>query len=115
MVVHLKEQLDIALGNKPAKAQGTFFLRTFVGRWLAMYIVPWSKGQEETPKEMETLKNEITDIDFESDKLLLLLRIKEFIDAPGFAPHPFFGKVSNKDWGRLAWQHINHHLWQFGV
>ncbi|MEP7107050.1 MAG: DUF1569 domain-containing protein [Ferruginibacter sp.] len=115
MVVHVKDQLDIALGNKPAKPQGLVILRTIIGRWLALYIIPWRKGKEATPMEMDTLKNSIIFTDFENDKNLLILRIKEFIAAPGFAPHPFFGKISNKDWGRLAWKHINHHLWQFGA
>ena len=115
MVVHVKDQLDIALGNKPAKAQGSFFLRTHLGRWLALYIAPWGKGKQATPNEMDTLKNGTIITEFDSDKHLLLIRINEFIVAPDFAPHPFFGKISKKDWGRLAWKHINHHLWQFGV
>lgn len=115
MVVHLKDQLDIALGNKPAAAQGPVILRTMVGRWMALYFVPWRKGKEATPKEMDASKNGMIITDFESDKHLLIIRIKEFISAPGFAPHPFFGKINNKDWGRLAWKHINHHLLQFGA
>lgn len=115
MLLHLTCQLDIALGYKPAAAQGPLILKTFFGRWMALYIVPWRKGKEATPREMNTLKIKTITADFENDKHLLVLRMKEFNAAPGFAPHPFFGEMNKKDWGRLAWKHINHHLLQFGV
>ncbi len=115
MIVHLKDQLDIALGIKAAKAQGPLILRTMVGRWLALYVLEWRKGKEGTPKEMDASLNGTIITDFESDKHLLLIRIKEFTTAASFSPHPFFGKINNKDWGRLAWKHINHHLLQFGA
>lgn len=115
MIVHLKDQLDIALGIKVAKAQGPLILRTMVGRNLALYFLPWRKGKEATPKEMDASLNGMIITDFESDKHLLLSRIKEFEVAASFYPHPFFGKLGNKDWGRLAWKHINHHLLQFGA
>jgi hypothetical protein len=116
MVVHLKDQLDIALGNKSAKAQGPFILRTVMGRWLALYALPWRKGKEVTAKEMDALLNGAIITDFESDKDLLLTRLMEFISTnAGFSPHPFFGNLSNKDWGRLAWKHLNHHLLQFSA
>ncbi|MCA0390144.1 MAG: DUF1569 domain-containing protein [Bacteroidetes bacterium] len=28
--------------------------------------------------------------------------------------HPYFGNLSKKQWSRLAYIHINHHLKQFG-
>ena len=115
MVVHLKDQLDIALGNKMAKAQGPAIFRTVIGRWLALYIVPWRRGKEPTPTEMDVFKNGRVITDFESDKHLLLIRSNEFFSAPGYSPHPFFGKLNKKDWGRLAWKHFNHHLLQFGA
>ena len=115
MIVHLKDQLDIAMGIKAAKAQGPLILRTMVGRYLALYVLPWRKGKEATPKEMDACMNGMIITDFESDKHLLLTRIEEFTMADSFSPHPFFGKMNNKDWGRLAWKHINHHLLQFGA
>lgn len=115
MVVHLKDQLDIALGIKAAKAQGPLLYRTMLGRWFVFYLLPYRRGKEVTPKEMDATLNGTIITDFESDKHLLLTRIKEFTMANDFSPHPFFGKISKKDWGRLAWKHINHHLLQFGA
>ncbi|MEO6229969.1 MAG: DUF1569 domain-containing protein [Ferruginibacter sp.] len=113
MIVHLKDQLDIALGNMKAAAQGPFFFRTTLVRYLVLYVVDWRKGKEITPKEMDaTLKGAVV-TDFESDKHLLIIRLQEFTKATSFEVHPFFGKLNKKDWGRLAWKHFNHHLLQF--
>ncbi|MBI2837607.1 MAG: DinB family protein [Acidobacteria bacterium] len=29
--------------------------------------------------------------------------------------HPFFGKMTSHDWGRLVYKHLDHHLRQFGA
>lgn len=115
MVVHLKDQLDISLGNKIAATQGPIILRTFFGKWMALYIIPWRSGKEASPKEMDAFKNGSAVAGFEIDKHMLLVRLKEFISASDFSPHPYFGKLNKKEWGRLAWKHFNHHLLQFGV
>lgn len=115
MIIHLKDQLDIALGHKHAAAQGPFFFRTIPGRYFALYVFKWRKAKEITPREMDAaLKGHVV-TDFENDKHLLLIRLHEFATAENFFPHPFFGPLSKLQWGRLGWKHINHHLEQFGA
>jgi hypothetical protein len=41
--------------------------------------------------------------------------IERGTDAAGKETHPFFGKLSGKEWGELTYKHIDHHLQQFGV
>ena len=115
MIIHLKDQLDIALGNKPAAAQGPFIFRTALGRYLVLYVFKWRKGKEKTPREMDAELQGKVITDFESDKHLLLMRLHEFATAEKFSDHPFFGPLTKQQWGRLAWKHINHHLEQFGA
>lgn len=115
MIIHLKDQLDIALGNIKAAAQGPFFFRTKLARYLILYVVNWRKGKEITPKEMDAMLKGKVVTDFESDKHLLIIRLHEFTLAKSFEVHPYFGKLNKKDWGRLAWKHIDHHLLQFGI
>lgn len=114
MVLHVKDQLDIALGHKSAAPQGPFHYRTKLCLWLKLYILPWKKNKEITPREMDSRFNGMVVTDFENDKHLLLLRLQEFVSTSRFNDHPFYGKLTKKDWGRLAWKHINHHLMQFG-
>ena len=30
-------------------------------------------------------------------------------------PHPFFGKMTDKEWDKLMYKHLDHHLRQFGA
>ena len=30
-------------------------------------------------------------------------------------PHPFFGPMTEEEWDRLLWKHLDHHLRQFGA
>ncbi len=115
MIIHLKDQLDIGLGNTRAAAQGPFIFRTMLGRYLALYVLEWRKGKEVTPAEMNADLKGTVITDFESDKHLLLIRLHEFATAEVFSDHPFFGPLSKPQWGRLVWKHINHHLEQFGA
>jgi hypothetical protein len=58
-------------------------------------------------KEFEKEKNELTGL------------IKRFAekgpDGLTKDPHPFFGKLSGKEWDVLQWKHLDHHLRQFGA
>ncbi|MEO8239209.1 MAG: DUF1569 domain-containing protein [Flavobacterium sp.] len=56
--------------------------------------------------------------DFEHEKKLLLEIINKACNSKTTAdwgPHPLFGKMSDKEWGRLLTVHIDYHLKQFGV
>ncbi len=55
--------------------------------------------------------------EFESEKAGLQQALRTFsaFEGPMNGAHPFFGKMSRKDWGRFAWVHLDHHLRQFGV
>lgn len=114
MLEHCSIQLKIALGILPAsKPEGTAFYRTAFGKWVALYAFPWPKGSA-TPSGMNMQKNGAPVENFEKEKeqllhLLSLLKAKE-----NFSFHPFFGALNKKDWGRLIWKHLDHHLNQFG-
>ena len=92
MIVHLKDQLDIALGHMPAQAQGNALFHTIIGRYLALYVVPWKKNKLATPAEMDADKKGMVVTNFESDKHLLLIRMKEFTDARPLPPILFLEK-----------------------
>jgi hypothetical protein len=55
----------------------------------------------------------IDEVTVEQERLLQLLQTVQ--QHNHFQPHPFFGAVNKKDWGRLIWKHLSHHLKQFGV
>lgn len=57
--------------------------------------------------------------EFETEKKNLIACIQKFQSAgpEGVTqqPHPFFGKMTDKEWDKLMYKHLDHHLRQFGA
>jgi hypothetical protein len=53
---------------------------------------------------------------FDEEKTKLIELVKQFSPAKIQAgPHPFFGKMTPKEWDILQWKHLDHHLRQVGA
>jgi len=56
--------------------------------------------------------------DFDAAKKELVTNFSRFAsghDAIKVTNHPFWGKMTFEDWDKLMWNHIDHHLRQFGA
>ena len=56
--------------------------------------------------------------DFEVEKQRFLAAFEKLTKGPDAVKcfqHPFFGKMTCEDWGRLMYKHMDHHFRQFGV
>lgn len=53
----------------------------------------------------------------ETNKLISLVKKFEQIGPDGITKdtHPFFGKMTAKEWDIIQWKHLDHHLNQFGA
>lgn len=111
MVCHLADQLAVALGDIPAKPKGNLFTKTFA-KWLVLYLpIPVPKGKVQTVPEMLTTEPS----NWEKDIARFESLLSRLVDVEILAPHPAFGRLSHRQWSRLAAGHIDHHLRQFGV
>jgi hypothetical protein len=58
-------------------------------------------------------------VNFEEEKNKAMSLVKRFAEKGPSAitgePHPFFGKLTTREWDMLTWKHLDHHLRQFGV
>lgn len=114
MLAHCKEPFKVPLSDQPTP-------RLFMGRLLGWMMK--SKLYNESPwgKNLPTAPNfKIKDDrDFETEKKGLTDLITQFhMAGPGGIntfPHPFFGKLTNEQWGKSMYKHMDHHLHQFGV
>jgi hypothetical protein len=71
-------------------------------------------------KNLPTAKafKEIEDRDFSEEKAKLEKLLEELgsqLDKDSWGDHPSFGKLTNEQWGKMQYKHLDHHLRQFGV
>lgn len=92
-----------------------------IGRILSPFILgtalgakPFSKGSPTDPTYVVPDPR-----DFAKEKARLLSEIDRFVrrggGQPSYPVHPFFGRLTGAQWGRLTWKHLDHHLRQFGA
>lgn len=113
MLVHCTLQLKMAVGEIPSQPQGSFLLRTAFGKWISFGDIPWPKGSN-TPQEMNVINNNFASADFDQEKNELLFYLEKVNNSIALSPHPFFGKLTKVEWGKLIYKHVDHHLKQFG-
>ena len=115
MLEHCTLQLKLALFEiQGTKNEGSFLLRTAFGKWLGLYGPPWQKGSI-TPSQMNIKKQTLDIKNFNEERVQLLNYLTVILTKDSFQEHPIFGKLNKKDWGRLIWKHLDHHLRQFSV
>ena len=122
MVCHLTDAFRNILGERGASSsprrRATFVGRTFV-KWMALYApLPWPKGMRTHPLADQELGGTPPSGDFAADVLALEQACARFIAAgqSGSRPsHFIFGSLSEAQWCRWAYRHMDHHLRQFGL
>jgi hypothetical protein len=117
MVCHLADSFRLAVGRKHARPIGGR-LRASAMRALALYLpMAWPPGIVTTPEFDQDLGG-TRPVEFAAD-MADLLALFESVTGPEARlhgrPHPVFGCMSEAEWLRWGYLHMNHHLRQFGV
>lgn len=114
MLAHLSRALEDAVGDRPAK-------QSFLGKIVTPLIRSSVFGEKPFGKNAPTDPSYVVADahDFAAERARLVNVIHRFaqrgpLGATG-QTHPFFGKLSSEEWGKLTWKHVDHHLRQFGV
>ncbi len=114
MLHHCAVALETSMAPEPMK-------QAFLGK----LVTPFIRGMVLGPKPFR--RNSPTDPtfvvadarDFDVERARLATLIDRFIqrgpDKAAQAVHPFFGRLSGAEWGRLVYKHFDHHLRQFGL
>ena len=100
------------MGEFPVKPKNTPF-RFWPIQQLVIYMLPWPKGAPTAPEYIVTDEG-----DFSDRRAALRAAIDKFTsrgESQTFQPHAAFGKLSPKDWGALAYRHLDQRLTQFGA
>ena len=112
MLAHCQMPIGVAEGTHKLK-------RTFIGKLLGPLVKSILYNDKPFKRELPTDKSFImtgTEKEFEKEKSTLLEMINNFTEQNMVdTPHPFFGKLTNEQWSKGTWKHLDHHLQQFGV
>lgn len=118
VLTHLTDQFRMALGELETEDVSNFFSRNFL-KHLVLTGIPIPKGKVPTLPELDHAQSGGTPpTDFASDKATLLTYLDRVSSQPadgdwGF--HGKFGQMSRKQWLKMGYDHLDHHLNQFGV
>jgi hypothetical protein len=116
MICHSSDAVRMATGEKVVRDASGFLQRTIV-KWFALYFpLPWPPGIPTRP-EIDPLRGGSPPTEFDAD-VAALARLIEECTAPGRLEgrfHPFLGRLSESEWLRWSYRHLDHHLRQFRV
>ncbi len=87
-------------------------------KWLMKFFllsVKPPKGQAETFKEMNMVANNVNPAEFEREKQNLKQAVQDFGSKTFLPENKIAGKFTRDDWGKLNYNHTDHHLRQFGA
>jgi hypothetical protein len=118
MVCHLNDAFRGSLGDLrggKAPRPTTLFGRT-VMKWWALRL-PWPHGIR-TAYAADQERGGTPPTELERDLAALHATMDRFVrELPALTrrSHYFFGMMSEREWARWGYQHVNHHLRQFGL
>jgi hypothetical protein len=117
MVCHLTDAFLMATGHRHVSHATSLLNRTIV-KWTALYVpVSWPAGIHTRP-EIDQEGGGTRPADFAADVAELravVERITAETKSFDWPPHPIFGRMSNAEWLRWGYLHMDHHLRQFGA
>ena len=117
MICHLSDGFRLYMGDRPVKPIPVPIPRLLL-KWIALWVpISWPRGFKTTPElDQEAGGTQPQKFDYDLEELCRL--IESFVGPPcrhSSAPHPHFGRLSEREWLRLAYLHTDHHLRQFGA
>jgi hypothetical protein len=117
MICHLNDAFLGVMGDKPLEIERGFSIWPIL-KYVALYSPSkWPQGVPTRP-EMDQLGGGGTPpAAFESDVRMLIDSMDRFSRRQRdfeFRPHPMFKVMSEAQWMRWGYLHVDHHLRQFG-
>ena len=116
MICHLSDSFLGCLGDRPIWDRSNFLRRTVMRFGACTVPLPWPKGYRTSP-EVDQERDGTPPGDFATDLENLNALVDTFVDRldPETMRHPVFGLLSQAEWGRWAYRHVDHHTRQFGL
>ena len=109
---HIADSNELALGLCSAGEAKQGFMSSAFGQWLVIDSpFPWPKGKVKAPPAFFVSQPG----DFDRDRSRAINSLRQVAAFTGPWPASvIFGALNQRQWHKLTWRHINHHLCQFG-
>ncbi len=117
LICHFNDELRTMLGLQAARGSSILLSRT-LWRFLVFYVIPWPEREPRNEPALQRFIGVQAPRDFASDHaefVALLQQLDARIISAALEPHPTFGALTFKQWGRCLFLHIDFHLTQFGI
>lgn len=114
MLVHCQKPIDVLTGKLTLKGGLLGFLFGKMAKNNFLRDMGFSKNAPTHPKFR--IKHE-PNFNAEKELLTNMVAMLGELGAESIAidRHPFFGPMTDEEWGKLMYIHLDHHLKQFGV
>ena len=117
MICHLNDSFLGVMGEKPMQIPRGISIWPVL-KFVALYSpMQWPKGVPTRPEFDQLSGGGTPPAQFEADVRSLLGTMERFTGNPRdfeFRPHPMFKVMSDGQWMRWGYLHMDHHLRQFG-
>src|SRR5579863_9344992 len=117
MICHLSDCFLGVMGDKPMEIPRGFSWLAFMKGFVLYAPMKWPHGVPTRPEFDQLGGGGTPPAQFEADMRCLLDSMRRFTAQPRafhFRPHPMFKQMSERDWMRWGYLHVDHHLRQFG-
>ena len=118
MICHLNDSFKSVIGERDLLGDKSNLLTRSLVRWIALYApLKWPHGVRTMP-ENDQEQGGTPPEDFRRDLNDLTAMIERVTRAERdfqWRRHPLFAEMSEHDWMRWGYLHVDHHLRQFGV
>ncbi len=112
---HMYMAFQISYGEIKPATKGNWITRQMMRYFVLKTDMPTPKGKARTFDEINTVERGINPTDFDFEKRRLIETVQSFPNKPLAERSPLLGKMSEWDWARLNYTHLDHHLKQFGA
>lgn len=113
MLHHLNMAIGGGLGAYSLPDNSTLITRNII-KPIILNLMRRFPLNSETPPALKVAER----YDFETEKAQLIEVLDKAFNTKedkDWTNHPYFGKLTRVQWGKLIMIHVNHHLQQFGV
>lgn len=114
MLVHCQKPIEVLTGKLQLKGGLLGFL---FGKMAKNNFLKMRGFNKSAPTHPKFKVNDNPDFAAEKNTLVSMVEALGSLGVASIAidKHPFFGPMTNEEWGSLMYIHLDHHLKQFGV